>query len=255
MIEPRSRLIVALDLPDRPAALAAVRQLSGHAGYFKVGLEIFIREGPRLVEEIRDAGEQIFLDLKLHDIPNTAAGAVRSACKLGVKMLTVHASGGRSMLEAARKAAEASSDPPLLLAVTALTSLSRDDILSLGVNSAPSDWVGNLASLANQAGLRGLVASPLEIPRLRSSFGDEMRLIIPGIRPAGTDAQDHSRAAQPRAAILAGADFLVVGRPILRAPDPARAADEIVAEIGEALRERGGIRSSLAGRPEHRQNQ
>ncbi len=238
MTEPRSRLIVALDLPDRASAIEAVHKLSGHVGYFKLGLEIFVREGPRLVEEIRDKGEQIFLDLKLHDIPNTVAGAVRSACKLGVKMLTIHAAGGRNMMEAALEAAEGSPTPPLLLAVTALTSLSKEDILSLGINTAPAEWVTTLAGLASQAGLRGLVASPLEILRLRTAFGNAMRLVIPGIRPGGAATQDQSRTAEPRAAILAGADFLVVGRPILQASDPTKAADMIVAEIKQALRER-----------------
>jgi orotidine-5'-phosphate decarboxylase len=241
MTDARSRLIVALDHPDRVSALKTVHRLSGRVGYFKLGLEIFVREGPRLVEEIRDTGELIFLDLKLHDIPNTVAGAVRSACKLGVKMLTVHAAGGRHMLEAAREAAEGSPEPPLLLAVTALTSLSAEDILSLGVTISAAEWVAVLAGIAKQAGFRGLVASPLEILRLRAALGNEMRLVIPGIRPAGAATQDQSRTAEPRAAILAGADFLVIGRPIIQASDPAQAADKIVAEIEDALRERSSI--------------
>jgi orotidine-5'-phosphate decarboxylase len=237
-----SRLIVALDLPDKTAALAAVRRLSGHVGCFKVGLEIFVREGPRLVEEIRDLGERIFLDLKLHDIPNTVAGAVRSACRLGVEMLTIHASGGGNMLAAARQAAEAAPTPPLLLAVTALTSLAEADIHALGIASASTEaWVETLANVAYQAGIRGLVASPLEVSRLRKRFGNEVRLVIPGIRPAGQRIQDQARTALPGDAIRAGADYLVVGRPILNAADPAQAADEILFQIEAALNERPSL--------------
>jgi orotidine-5'-phosphate decarboxylase len=235
MNEPKSRLIVALDVSDRAAALQAVDRLSGHVGTFKLGLEIFTREGPRLVEEIRGRGENIFLDLKFHDIPNTVRGAVRSACKLGVQMLTVHASGGPAMLAAACEEAKASGADPLVLAVTALTSLSQDDVQNLGVNGTMEQWVGKLAELAHGAGIRGLVASTKELPMLRKKFPGEMKLVIPGIRPAGSALQDQSRAATPAEAIRAGADFIVVGRPILQAPDPAKAADAIVAEIRQAL--------------------
>ncbi|HTY63239.1 MAG TPA: orotidine-5'-phosphate decarboxylase [Acidobacteriota bacterium] len=235
MNEPKSKLIVALDVSDRPAALQAVDRLSGHVGTFKLGLEIFTREGPRLVEEIRGRGEKIFLDLKFHDIPNTVRGAVRSACKLGVQMLTVHASGGLAMLAAACEEAKASGAEPLVLAVTALTSLSQDDVQNLGVNGSVEQWVEKLAELAHGAGIRGLVASTKELPTLRKKFPGEMKLVIPGIRPAGSALQDQSRAATPAEAIRAGADFIVVGRPILQAPDPAKAADAIVAEIRQAL--------------------
>ena len=235
MNDPRSRLIAALDVADRQAALEAVDQLSGHVGYFKLGLEIFAREGPGLVEEIRDRGEKIFLDLKLHDIPNTVKGAVRSACRLGIHMLTVHASGGPRMLAAAaNEAARSSQSPPILLAVTALTSLSADDIKNLGVTLSPEKWVEKLARLAYQSGFRAVVASPKELRMLRSSFPDDLQLVIPGIRPAGSAGQDQSRTATPAEAIRAGADFIVVGRPILQASDPAAAADSIVAEIRQA---------------------
>jgi orotidine-5'-phosphate decarboxylase len=230
----KSRLIVALDVPDRAAALEAVDRLSGRVGYFKLGLEIFTREGPRLVEEIRGRGEKIFLDLKFHDIPNTVRGAVRSACQLGVQMLTVHASGGPAMLAAACQEAQASASKPLVLAVTALTSLSENDVHDLGVNGSVEHWVETLAGLAYGAGIRGLVASTRELPMLRKKFPGEMKLVIPGIRPAGAALQDQSRAATPAEAIRAGADFIVVGRPILQAPDPAKAADAIVAEIEQA---------------------
>jgi orotidine-5'-phosphate decarboxylase len=236
MIEARSRLIVALDLPDRESALSAVNQLAGHIGCFKLGLEIFVREGPRFVEEIIQRGERVFLDLKLHDIPNTVGAAVRSACALGVHMLTLHAAGGRKMLEAAARSAEDSAAPPILLAVTALTSLSAEDVDAIGVHEPVSDWVARLAEIACLAGIPGLVSSSLELPLLKGRFGDRLRFVVPGIRPKGAAINDQSRIASPAEAILAGADFLVVGRPILQSPDPALAADQIVAEIDGALR-------------------
>jgi orotidine-5'-phosphate decarboxylase len=235
MNDSRSKLIVALDVPDRSAALSAVERLSGHVGLFKIGLELFTSEGPRLVEEIRDRGEKIFLDLKLHDIPNTVKGAIRSVCTLGVQMLTVHASGGPKMLEAACQEAQSSSAPPLILAVTALTSLSDTDVQNLGVPATAEQWVERLAGIACDAGIRGVVASAKELPMLHAKFQDRLQFVIPGIRPAGAALQDQSRAVTPGEAILAGASYIVVGRPILQAPDPAAAADAIVAEISQAL--------------------
>ncbi|NLT65446.1 MAG: orotidine-5'-phosphate decarboxylase [Acidobacteria bacterium] len=231
MSSARSRLIVALDLPDAESALKMVNQLSGHAGLFKVGLELFTREGPSLVQQIRDRGERVFLDLKLHDIPNTVRGAVRSACRLGADMLTVHASGGPAMIAAAAEEARDSGSPPLILAVTALTSLSADDIHALGVPLTPADWVERLAEIAQLSGAAGVVASAKELPVLRAKFGNGLKYVIPGIRPAGTATQDQSRIATPRDAIRAGADYIVVGRPVLQANDPAAAADAIVEEI------------------------
>ena len=236
MNDPKSRLIVALDVPDRAAALQCVTRLAGRVGYFKLGLEIFTAEGPRLVEEIRYRGERIFLDLKLHDIPNTVAGAVRSACRLGVDMLTVHASGGAAMLRTAVEEAQKAPKTPLILAVTALTSLSVDDVAQLGIGQNTEQWVETLATIAHGAGVKGLVASSMELPMLRQKFGDEMRLVIPGIRPAGAATQDQSRTATPGEAIRSGAGYIVVGRPILQAPDPAAAADAIVEEIRNALK-------------------
>ena len=233
MSDPRSRLIVALDVPDRAAAIKAVERLAGHVGFFKVGLEIFTAEGPRLVQEIRDRGENVFLDLKLHDIPNTVAGAVRSACKLGVQMLTVHASGGTKMLAAACQEAQSAASPPMILAVTALTSLSETEINGLGFPGAVDQWVERLATIAKDAGIPGLVASSSELPMLHRKFGNALRYVIPGIRPAGTATQDQSRVATPGQAIRDGADYIVVGRPIMQAQDPAQAADAIVKEISE----------------------
>ncbi len=238
MNNPKSHLIVALDVPDRAAAIRMTDQLSGHVGYFKIGLELFTREGPGLVQEIRDRGEKIFLDLKLHDIPNTVRGAVRSACRLGVDMLTVHASGGSNMLSAASQEALESKSPPLLLAVTALTSLSEDEMKKLGVSGSMERWVERLAELAQSSGMRGIVASNKELPMLRRKFQSKLKFVIPGIRPVGTAIQDQSRTATPAEAIRAGADYIVVGRPIVQAPNPAQAADSIVDEIKNAAEPR-----------------
>ena len=237
MNDARSHLIVALDLPDREAALTAVDGLMGHVGSFKLGLELFIREGPRLVEEIRDRAGKVFLDLKLHDIPNTVAAGVRSACRLGVHMLTLHAAGGIKMLEAARQAAQDFDPPPLLLAVSALTSLSSEEVQKIGIHEPLQDWVLRLADLSAQAGLPGLVTSTWELPSLRTRFGDRFRYVVPGIRPAGSQAHDQSRTATPEEAMRAGADFLVVGRPILQSAEPARAADQIAAGISAFLQQ------------------
>jgi orotidine-5'-phosphate decarboxylase len=230
----RARLLVALDVADRARALALADGLAGRVGGFKVGLELFVREGPPLVEEIRGRGGKVFLDLKLHDIPNTVRSAVRSASSLGVDMLTVHAAGGRAMLEAAREAAEAAASPPLLVAVTALTSLGRGDVAALWISEPVEAWVDRLADLAWAARIPGLVASAREAAGLRARYPGT-RLVVPGIRPAGGPVHDQARAATPAEAIRAGADFLVVGRAILDAEDPARAADAIVAEIGGAF--------------------
>jgi orotidine-5'-phosphate decarboxylase len=235
MNDPKLRLIVALDVPNRDAALHAVDRLSGHVGLFKVGLEIFAGEGPRLVEEIRGRGEKVFLDLKLHDIPNTVAGAVRSACRLGVQMLTIHASGGPAMMAAAGQEAQASASPPILLAVTALTSLSDADVSSLGIEGSAEQWVERLATLARDSGIPGIVSSSRELSMLRNKFGNGLKYVVPGIRPAGANIQDQARIATPGEAIRSGADYLVVGRPILQTADPAKAADAIVEEIRVAL--------------------
>ena len=231
MSDPRSKLIVALDLPDRDSALKAVGQLSGHVGYFKIGLELFTSEGPRLVEEIHGRGEKVFLDLKLHDIPNTVRGAVRSVCRLGVQMLTVHAAGGPAMLAGAQEEAQASGSPPMLLAVTALTSLSDRDIQMLGVTGSAEQWVERLAALAQESGIPGIVSSSKELPMLRRRFKDALEFVVPGIRPTGAAPQDQSRTATPGQAIKDGASYIVVGRPILQSADPAAAADLIVKEM------------------------
>jgi len=229
----RARLIAALDLPDRRSALAMADRLAGHVGVFKVGLELFVAEGPAFVAEIQGRGCPVFLDLKLHDIPNTVAAAVRSAACLGVGMLTVHAAGGRAMLEAAREAAAAAKAPPLILGVTALTSLAALDLEAVGVSGTVGWWVERLAALAVEAGLEGLVSSSHEVRELRRAHPG-LALVVPGIRPDGAAPGDQRRAATPGEAMSAGASYLVVGRPLLTAPDPAAAADAIVAAMSEA---------------------
>jgi orotidine-5'-phosphate decarboxylase len=226
----RSRLIVALDVPDRQSALKAARSLMGHVGLLKVGLQLFVAEGPRIVQEIREMGHMVFLDLKLHDIPNTVAGAVRSAGRLGVQMLTLHVSGGRKMLETARAASNETDSPPLLVGVTALTSLSLEDCEEIGVAGTPAQWTARLAEIATRSGIGGLVCSPAELPALRNQHVG-LKLIVPGIRPAGQDAHDQSRTSTPGEAVRRGADYIVVGRPIMQAPDPALAAEQILAEL------------------------
>jgi len=233
--QPSERLIVALDVASYDAARTLVETLSPYAGWFKIGSVLFTREGPRLVEEIRDRGEKVFLDLKLHDIPNTVRGAVRSACRLGIQMLTLHASGGRNMLTAACQETQSFASPPLLLAVTALTSLSNEEIHQIGVAESATRWVERLAEIAHQSGVGGLVSSTGELPMLQRKYEHRLQYVIPGIRPPDAALQDQSRTATPTKAMQAGADYIVVGRPILQAPDPIAAADAIVAEIKEAL--------------------
>jgi orotidine-5'-phosphate decarboxylase len=228
---PKERLIVALDAPDADQARALVRQLGDAAGFYKVGKELFTAVGPAIVRELVTAGKRVFLDLKFHDIPNTVAGAVRSAAALGVSMLTVHAAGGAQMLKAASEAAEQSQTRPTVLAVTVLTSLTDAELQQTGVSGGVEAQVLRLASLAIQSGCGGLVASAQEAARLRQSLGSRFTLVTPGIRPAGGESADQARVVTPGAAIRSGADYLVVGRPITQAGDPRQAAQAIVEEI------------------------
>jgi orotidine-5'-phosphate decarboxylase len=231
---PAERLIVALDFPDARAALALVDQLEGAARWFKIGLELYIAEGNSLVAELQRRGFSIFLDLKLHDIPNTVAGAVRSATRLGVDMLTIHAAGGPVMLAAAAEAAAESEAAPTLLAVTVLTSMDGAQLAATGVSGSATQQVERLATMAWACGVQGFVCSPVEVAGLRSSLGREPLLVIPGIRPEGAAMGDQRRVATPGAAIAAGASYLVVGRPITRATDPGGAARAILAEMQAA---------------------
>jgi orotidine-5'-phosphate decarboxylase len=231
---PAERLIVALDFPDAGAALALVDQLEGAARWFKIGLELYIAEGNSLVAELQRRGFSIFLDLKLHDIPNTVAAAVRSAARLGVDMLTIHAGGGPAMLAAAAEAASEAEIAPALLGVTVLTSMDGAQLAATGVSGSASEQVERLATMAWGCGVQGFVCSAVEVAGLRRNFGDEPLLVIPGIRPEGAAVGDQRRVATPGAAIVAGASYLVIGRPITRATDPASAARAILGEMQAA---------------------
>jgi orotidine-5'-phosphate decarboxylase len=224
------RLIVALDYPNAATALAFADRLQGVSRWFKVGLELFCAEGPSVVRELRRRNFSVFLDLKLHDIPNTVAGAVRSVASLGAELLTVHAAGGSAMLEAAAEAAASLQNPPQLLAVTVLTSMDRQQLKAIGVDRAPAEQVLHLAQTAAAAGITGFVTSPEEVGELRRRY-PAATLVIPGIRPAGAATGDQKRVATPAAALAAGASYLVVGRPITLAPDPAAAAQAIIEEM------------------------
>jgi orotidine-5'-phosphate decarboxylase len=233
--EARKRLIVALDVPDAAAAIALVNRLEVNCHWFKVGLELFTAAGPAVLEPLVKRGHSIFLDLKLHDIPNTVAGAVRSAAALGVKMITLHAAGGPAMLSAARAALDGLADPPQLLAVTVLTSMDQAQANAIGLDRSPAEQVELLARMGLEAGIRGFVCSPREVASLRALTGPEGVLVTPGIRPAGSEIADQKRIATPAEALRQGASYLVVGRPITQAPDPAEAAEAILKEMTEAL--------------------
>jgi orotidine-5'-phosphate decarboxylase len=227
----RERVIVALDYPDSGQALGLVERLDGLIQWFKVGLELYLSEGNTVVDAIRSKGHSVFLDIKLHDIPNTVAGAVRSASRAGAQMLTVHAGGGPAMLVAAAEAAAGLPTAPKLLAVTVLTSMDQAQLRAVGILDSPAEQVLRLARMGWDAGIRGFVSSAEEVAAMRRSF-PEATLVIPGIRPAGTTVGDQRRVATPAAAIASGADYLVIGRPITQATDPAAAAAAILAEIG-----------------------
>lgn len=229
----RDRVVFALDVQDLNAARAWVARLSGEVGVFKVGLELFVRVGPAAVALVRDAGARCFLDLKFHDIPETVARAVASACDLGVDYLTLHASGGRAMLARAAEAAARATAPPTLLAVTVLTSLDDAALAEVGFMRDATESAAALARLAYGAGVRGMVCSAREVAALRRELPDAV-LVTPGIRPAGVAAGDQARVATAGDAVRAGADLIVVGRPIRDAADPVAAARAIVAEVGSA---------------------
>jgi orotidine-5'-phosphate decarboxylase len=228
------RLIVALDFPDAASAVGFTDRLDGLCRWVKVGLELFVAEGPGIVSALAERGFSVFLDLKLHDIPNTVAAAVRSASTAGAKLLTLHASGGPAMLAAAAEAASAQPAAPQLLAVTVLTSMDAAQLAATGIAESPAAQVSRLAQMAWGSGIRGFVCSAEELPSVRASFADA-KLVIPGIRPAGSAIGDQKRVATPGAAIAAGADHLVIGRPITQAADPAQAAAAILEEIAKIL--------------------
>jgi orotidine-5'-phosphate decarboxylase len=224
------RLIVALDTTDVTRAKAWADAAGPHCGLFKLGLEFFLANGAAGYRAI--AGRPVFLDLKLHDIPNTVAGGVRAVLPLAPRLLTLHAAGGAAMIAAARQAAEAAGAArPLLLAVTVLTSLNAAALASIGVAGTPAEQVVRLAKLAISAGADGIVCSPLEVAAVRAAIGPGPKLVVPGIRPAGAAVGDQARVMTPAEAVAAGADWIVVGRPITGATDPAAAAAAIAAEI------------------------
>ena len=231
----RERLIVALDLPDAAHVRAFLPRLEGQCRWMKIGLGLFIAAGPAIVEELVADGYSVFLDLKLHDIPNTVAGAVRSASTLGASLLTIHAAGGPQMLRAAQEAAAAQPRAPQLLAVTVLTSMNAAQLTATGVSREPAAQVEALARMGTAVGMRGFVCSPEETARLREICGPETTLVIPGIRPSGAALGDQQRVATPADALRAGASFLVVGRPIVQAEHPAEAAECILREMDAAL--------------------
>ncbi len=231
-----ARLAVALDVPDLERLRALATTLGNRVGTFKIGLEAFVAHGAAAVDAARSAGADIFLDLKLHDIPRTVAAAVRSAGRIGVDLLTLHALGGPAMIAAAREAADSlGPGRPRLLAVTVLTSHGRDDLAAIGLAGPPEEAVLRLARLAIEAGADGLVASAREAPALRAALGPDPLLVTPGIRPAGAARGDQVRVTTPADAIRGGSSLLVVGRPIVGAENPAAAADMILAEIRDAL--------------------
>jgi orotidine-5'-phosphate decarboxylase len=231
MYDPRQRLIVALDVSSAAAAQKIVAAVGDSASCYKVGMQLYTAEGPRIVRDLVTSGRRVFLDLKYHDIPNTVAAAVREAAGLGVSMLTVHASGGGKMLRAATEAARNSNAALMVLAVTVLTSLDDNDLDKLGVHGRVKDQVLRLAALALADGCHGVVASAQEASELRSELEGDFAIVTPGIRPAGMEPGDQARVVTPAEAIAAGASHIVVGRPITGAADPAAEARAILGQM------------------------
>jgi orotidine-5'-phosphate decarboxylase len=233
-ISSKDKIVVALDVPGRDAALALVEQLSGLVGMFKIGKQLFTAEGPQLVREIVAAGERVFLDLKFHDIPNTVAGAADSASRLGVSLFNIHALGGSEMMRAAVQAIanQPAKSQAKILGVTVLTSMNDANLAELGIPHKASEMVVRLATLARDAGLDGVVASPREIRLIREQVAAENFIVLtPGIRPAWSASGDQKRIATPAEALRDGADYLVIGRAITDADDPRAAAERILEEV------------------------
>ncbi len=238
-MDARERLIVALDVETREQAETLVGELRDCVGFFKVGLELFCRYGPPVVSMIREQGARLFLDLKFHDIPRTAAQAARAAVRMGAAMFTVHVAGGREMLRSVVEAVRAEAgagEAPRVLGVTVLTSLGTEQLKDdLGLFRSPLEQVLFWAELAKSCGLSGVVASAREAAAIRSRCGPDFLIVTPGIRPAGSGGDDQKRVGSPGEALRAGADYLVVGRPILQAPEPRRAALALIREMEEGL--------------------
>ncbi len=228
-----SKVIVALDYAKEQDALAFVEQIEPKSCHLKIGKEMFTHFGPKFVRRLQQSGHSIFLDLKFHDIPNTCAHAVAAAADLGVWMVNVHASGGRRMMEASRKILEPyGQDKPLLIGVTVLTSMDQADLFEIGIQCSPKEHVMNLAGLAQQSGLDGVVCSAQEAMALKETLGQDFRLVTPGIRPAGSALGDQRRTMTPFEAVKAGSDYLVIGRPITQSEDPV----QMLANINTSLR-------------------
>lgn len=226
-------MIVALDLPSRDEALSLCDRLEGACDFFKVGLELFISEGPRIIKDLKERDLKVFLDLKLHDIPNQVANSCRRIVGLGIDMFTLHTQGGREMMSLAVEAALSEAEklglaPPKILGVTVLTSLSELDLIELGRTNSLQEEVVTLARLAKESGLSGLVASPFEICKIKEVVDDEMLIVTPGIRLSGDEKDDQKRSMGPKEAVANGATHLVVGRPIIKANDPLEKAKEIL---------------------------
>ena len=265
----RERLIVALDVSNGAEAQALVGQIGDAAAWYKVGLQLFTREGPGIVRDLVSSGRKVFLDLKFHDTPTTVGSAARAAAALRVGMFTVHASAGMESLKAAVEAAQASSGHPLVLAVTVLTSLDSADLADIGIPSSASQQVMRLAEMAHRAGCGGIVSSSHELKSLRQKFPAQgglegessgshftgspsgpapLAIVVPGIRPAGSDHGDQARVATPGEAIAAGATFIVVGRPVSKAANPASAVQDILREMELAEAEPRSLDRFLSGR-------
>ncbi|HMK29413.1 MAG TPA: orotidine-5'-phosphate decarboxylase [Terriglobales bacterium] len=227
-------MIVALDVASSAQAQNLVAAIGNSVRTFKIGKQLFTAEGPRVVRDLVASGRRVFLDLKFHDIPTTVAGAVREAARLGVSMLTVHASGGRRMLQAAVEAANSADRPPLILAVTVLTSLRDEDMEEIGIAGNLVSQVLRLAALARRAGCGGVVTSAREARAVRATLGAGFAIVTPGVRLAGESEDDQGRVVTPAEAIRAGATHIVVGRPITKSADPAAIASKIVEEIAAA---------------------
>jgi len=228
MTKAADKIIVALDVPTKKHALELITKLQNQIAFFKIGLQLYIAEGPEIVRAVSSTGSKAFLDLKLHDIPNTVARAVESADRLGVQMLTIHLSGGGEMIRAAIKSR---GNRTLLLGVTVLTSSTEETLREIGIEDQVDNQVLRLAKLGVEAGIDGIVASPHEIQALRREFGDGIKIIVPGIRPDWSEPGDQKRMMTPREALEAGADYLVIGRPITAHPKPQEAVAKILEEV------------------------
>lgn len=226
-------LILALDLPDKNSAISILNPLVGTLKWVKIGLQMYLKYGPDFVKEISNMGFKIFLDLKLYDIPNTVSSAISSLSNLPISMLTIHTSGGREMMYDAVKIATEKNPDLLLLGVTVLTSFNDVGLKETGISNTSESQVELLAKLAFSSGMKGLVCSPLEIESLRKILPDHIKLVTPGIRPLGSDSNEQKRIMTPKLAYLAGADYIVVGRPILKSNNPKSTVEEILKDINE----------------------